>query len=256
MSISKSDVREGDVLLLMESGIGPALIALLDDGIYSHSAYFNGTDVVGCVRVGLVSQSLDEVLADTDWMYIDIYRFVDGKGGEMGSPDLPAAPVSAVCNAYVKEGVSYATNDLYFYWVLILLHNLPETAEGRKKVWFLINAVILLLEEADPKLHTGMICSEFVANVFLKAEPFAKYTLQIADSYQIPGPPDKEFEPVYEVIREALEKIAPDVLRKIDAVREGGISAVVPALVTPDNLRKSPSLTFVGRLKGDGAPPA
>ena len=133
MSISKSDVREGDVLLLMESGIGPALIALLDDGIYSHSAYFNGTDVVGCVLVGLVSQSLDDVLADTDWMYIDIYRFVDGKGGEMGSPDLPAAPVSAVCNAYVKEGVSYATNYLYFYWVLILLPSRIHTQELRSR---------------------------------------------------------------------------------------------------------------------------
>lgn len=255
MSFSVTDVREGDVLLLMEYGIGPAIIALLDDGIYSHSAYFNGTDVLGVVRTGLKTQSLASIVAEPDWEFIDVYRFHGPDGTVMGSPDWPAAPVTAVCDAYAKTGVSYATNDLYFYWVLILLHDIPKTAEGRKKIWFVINAIVLLIEESDPKLHTGMICSEFVANLFLNAEPFARYDIQIPDSYQIPGPPDKEFEPVYDMLYKALQRIAPDLVKKIDAVREGGISAVTPALVTPNNLRYSPSLTFMGRIKGTGTPP-
>lgn len=258
MAFTAADVKEGDVLLIMYKGFSAKLIALLDNGIYSHSAYFTGTDVVGCVRKGLVSESMAKTMGEDDIEYMDAYRFF-GDGGnpddEMGSPDWPASPVTAVCDKYLKAGVSYAFDDLYFYWILIILHNLPKTAEGRKKMWFVINAVMWLADTADPKLHKGMICSEFITRVFLENDQFPKYALKFADTYQIPGPPDKEFEEAYKLALEALGKIDPSLLKKIEDAQQGSISALAPELVTPNNLRHSPSLTFMGRIKGEGSPP-
>ena len=257
MSFTADDVKEGDILLMMYKEWSAELIALLDNGIYSHSAYFNGEYVVGCIRVGLVHNDMKTTLADKDTAYIDVYRFY-GEGGnpscEMGSPGWSPAPVTAVCNAYMKKGVSYAYDDLYFYWILIILHNLPKTAEGRKQMWFLINALVFIADKADPDLHKGMICSEFITRLFLENDDYQKYALKFADTYQIPGPPDKEFEAAYEAALAALKVIDPELEKKIEDAKSGSISALAPELVTPNNLRHSPSLKFMGRILGSGSP--
>ena len=258
MSFTASDVREGDILLLMYNDWSAQLIALLDNGIYSHSAYFNGQYVVGCIREGLVHNDMATTLADKETTYIDVYRFYGNAGDPacvMGSPGWPAAPVTRICNDYMQKGVSYAFDDLYFYWVLIILHNLPKTAADRKKMWFLINALVFLADKAAPSLHKGMICSEFVTRVFLENPEYDRYALRFSDVYQIPGPPDQEFEPVYKAALEALKAIDPTLEQKIASAQSGSLSALAPELVTPNNLRLSPSLKFMGRILGTGAPP-
>ncbi|MBE1285295.1 MAG: hypothetical protein GJ676_18425 [Rhodobacteraceae bacterium] len=257
MSFTAEDVKEGDIIMMMYDEFSAKLIAALDDGIYSHSTYFTGEYVVGCVRKGLVHQTMSELLAEKGITYADVYRFY-GNGGdpkaEMGSSGWPAAPVTAVCEAYMKKGVSYAYDDLYFYWILIILHNIPKTDEGRKKMWFVINAIFFLMDKADPKLHKGMICSEFITRIFLENPEFPKYAIKFADTYQIPGPPDQEFEEAYKAAMEALKVIDPELEKKLEDARQGSVSALAPELVTPNNLRHSPSLKFQGRIIGTGSP--
>ena len=257
LAFTVDDTKEGDVLLILYKGFVSTLIALLDDCVYSHSAYYNGKDVLGVIRTGLAAQSLADTLADDDALIVDVFRFYGDNGNpaaEMGSPDWPVAPVTAVAEKYAKSGVSYAFNDLYYYWVLILLHNLPKSAEDRKKLWFVINAIAFTADQADPKLHTGMICSEFVSRLFLENDAFPRYALQFADCYQIPGPPDQEFAAAYKIASDALAVVNPGLLAKIEAARQGSVSAFTPELVTPNTLRQSPSLKFQGRLKGVGGP--
>lgn len=258
MSFAASDVQEGDVLLLMYSDWSAKLIALLDNGIYSHATYFNGEYVVGCTNKGLVHDSLASTLADAELVYADVYRFF-GNGGdaacEMGSAGWPAAPVTKVCNDYMQKGVNYAFDDLYFYWILIILHNLPKTAEGRKNMWFLINALVFVADKAAPSLHKGMICTEFVTRIFLENPEYQKYALRFADTYQIPGPPDQEFEPAYQAALAALKAVDPTLEKKIEDAQSGSLSALAPELVSPNNLRFSPSLKFMGRVAGSGTPP-
>lgn len=259
MSFTASDVREGDVILLMYNDWSAQLIALLDNGIYSHATYFNGEYVVGCTNLGLVHDSVANTLADKELVHADVYRFY-GNGGdpacEMGSPGWPATPVTKVCDDYMQKGVSYAFDDLYFYWILIILHNLPKTADDRKKMWFLINALVFVADKAAPKLHKGMICTEFVTRIFLENPDYDRYALRFADTYPIPGPPDKEFEPAYLAALAALKAIDPALEKKIENAQSGSLSALAPELVSPNNLRFSPSLKFMGRIAGDGAPPS
>lgn len=257
MSFTAADVQEGDVLLMMYDEFSAKLIALLDNGIYSHSAYYNGSEVVGVIRKGLVHQDLPGFMADPVLGYLDVYRFYGDKNDpatEMGSPDWPAGPVTAVCNSYIKKGVSYAVDELYFYWILILMHNAPKTPEGRKEAWFVINAMAFLIDRLDPDLHKGMICSEFLTRLFLENDAFPKYALKFSDTFTVSGPPDKEFEDAIATVLAALKKVDPELEKKIEKAREAGVSGLAPELVTPNNLRHSPSLKFMGRIKGTGVP--
>ena len=257
MSFTANDVQEGDVLLMMYDEFSAKLIALLDNGIYSHSAYYTGSEVVGVIRVGLVHQDLPGFVADEKLEYLDVYRFYgdrDDPATEMGSPDWPAAPVTKVCTDYMKSGVSYALDDLYFYWVLILMHEAPKTPEGRKIVWYVINAMTFLIDRLDPELHKGMICSEFLTRLFLENSDFPKYALAFSDTFGVAGPPDAEFEEAFAAMLKALKKVDPDLEAKIEEARRAGVSALAPELVTPNNLRHSPSLKFMGRIKGKGSP--
>lgn len=257
MSFTENDVRVGDVMLMMYDEFSARLIALLDNGIYSHSAYYTGDEVVGIIRKGLVHQDLKGFLADPSLEYLDVYRFYgdkDDPATEMGSPGWPAAPVTQVCEKYMHSGVSYAVDELYFYWILIVMHEAPKTAEGRKMVWYVINALVFLLDRLDPNLHKGMICSEFITRLFLENDDFPKYALKFSDAYSVSGPPDKDFEDALAVVMKALKKVDPDLEKKIEEARNAGISGLTPELVTPNNLRHSPSLKFMGRIKGSGSP--
>lgn len=257
MSFTENDVREGDVLMMMYDEFSAKLIALFDNGIYSHSAYYTGSEVVGVIRVGLVHQDLPGFIADKELEYLDVYRFYgdkDDAATEMGSPGWPAAPVTQVCTKYMKSGVSYAVDELYFYWVLIAMHDAPKTVEARKVVWYVINALAFLVDRLDPSLHKGMICSEFITRLFLENDAFPKYALSFANTFTVSGPPDKDFEDAIAVIMAALKKVDPDLEQKIEKAREAGISGLAPELVTPNNLRHSPNLKFMGRIKGSGTP--
>ncbi len=257
MSIADTDVQEGDVLLMMYDEFSAKLIALLDDGIYSHSAYFTGSEVVGVIRKGLVHQDLPGFMADKKLEYLDVYRFYgdeDDPSTEMGSQDWPAAPVTKVCTDYMKSGVSYNIDELYFYWILIVMHEAPKTAEGRKVTWYVINALAFLIDRLDPGLHKGMICSEFLTRLFLENDAFPKYALKFSNTFTVSGPPDKEFEDAIAVVMEALKKVNPELEKKIEEARKAGVSGLAPELVTPNNLRHSPNLKFVGRVKGAGVP--
>ncbi|MEW9920649.1 hypothetical protein AB2B41_13615 [Marimonas sp. MJW-29] len=257
MSFTENDVREGDVMLMMYDEFSAKLIALLDNGIYSHSAYYTGSEVAGVIRKGLVHQDLKGFLADPLLEYLDVYRFYgdkDDPSTEMGSPDWPAAPVTQVCKNYIDKGVSYAVDELYFFWVLILMHDAPKTGEGRKMVWYVINAIVFLLDQLDPKLHKGMICSEFLTRLFMENDAFPKYALKFSDTYTVSGPPDEDFKDAYEAVLQALKKVDPELEKKIEEARKAGVSGLTPELVTPNNLRHSPSLKFMGRIKGSGSP--
>lgn len=257
MSFSANDVREGDVLLMMYDEFSAKLIALLDNGIYSHSAYYTGSEVVGVIRKGLVHQALPGFMEDDKLEYLDVYRFFgekDDPATEMGSPGWPAAPVTKVCADYIKTGVSYAVDELYFFWILIVIHDAPKTEEGRKLIWFVINALTFLLDRLDPQLHKGMICSEFVTRLFMENADFPKYTLKFVDTFTVSGPPGKEFEEAMAAVMEALKKLDPELEKKVEEARRAGVSGLTPELVTPNNLRHSPSLKFMGRIKGKGTP--
>ena len=257
MTFTAKDVQEGDVMLMMYDEFSAKLIALLDNGIYSHSAYFTGSEVVGVIRVGLVHQDLPGFMADKSLEYLDVYRFFGDKGDpstEMGKPGWPAAPVTQVCDTYMKSGVKYALDELYFFVILALMHDAPKTAEARKVLWYVINAIAFLVDRLDPKLHKGMICSEFITRLFLENDAFPKYALKIADTFKVTGPPDPEFKEAYEMVMKVLSQIDPALEAQIETARRDGLDALAPELVTPNNLRHSPSLKFMGRIKGSGSP--
>ncbi len=89
-TVGLHDIKPCDVFLYRGRGIVPGLIRLFDGGNYSHSALYDGEQVVEAIAEGVRRRSLQESIGDAE--YVDVFRF--GKGGHhLGDAGWPAAPV-------------------------------------------------------------------------------------------------------------------------------------------------------------------
>lgn len=239
-TIGPEALRPGDVLLMLGAAPSSRLIALVDGGDYSHSAIFDGADVLGCVAEGVVSLPLAQFMTEDDLVLLDAWRHVSADGVALGDPGRPAAPVLAKARAYLDAHVPYALHDLYLMGLLTVIRRLPPTEAERELLWLAINGLAALADAVAPDWRRGMTCSEYVYRCFTEAG----CTIPIAGA--LPLPPDDD--PLRRQVLDTLSRLDPALPERLAAHWDR--SAVVPEFVSPHDLQASPALRRIGRLRG------
>lgn len=232
-------LRPGDVLLMLGTAPSSRLIALVDGGDYSHSAIFDGENVLGCVAEGVVSQPIGQFMTEDDLVYLDAWRHVSAEGAALGDPGQPAAPVLARARDYLDAHVPYALHDLYLMGLLTVIRRLPSSEVERELIWLAINGLAAVADLVDPDRRRGMTCSEYVYRCFTEAG----YGIPIAGAFSLPSDDDP-------LRTKALQVLARHDPALAQAAKHWDPSAVVPEFVSPHDLQTSPALRRIGRLRG------
>jgi hypothetical protein len=264
--ITKKDLLPGDVLLSAGSSILDKLIILIDRGDYSHATqymgYINGDYmVVEATRGGIKYESIDVDVDAQD--LIDVYRFNSLDGHHFEDPGWPVKPVLDQAMTYVNA--KYAYSELILGAVVILASEFPA---GRWKPFLrealseLEHKFVTWLDKNKDK--TPMTCVQVVTSAHWQAPsiPDNKYALQVTlSSTRKPLVSDPSNLEHYHGVRERL-------ISAVDSVHPGFSQAVINSKAnssitvaagsdllplgscTPTDLQTSPTLKFVGCLKG------
>ena len=264
--IDMSEVKAGDVLLSYGDGLISDLIRLVDGGLYSHVAFFNGKSIVEAGLRGVVSTLLEnEVNAQR---YVDVYRFKSDNGMDFSSRDWPVEPVAQRANYYLDKGTKYANNQLYLVGVLIIIRKLPHDRVEKAALRFIISMVFKLFKRIlEGKEVKSVICSELVYRSFYEAIPEKKYGLSIKGTLapimvQLDSlvenesseayPPDEELNSMIEQAEQMYwefnYELAP-FKGDIHSLLKAGNPLVSAEMVSPHDLQISPNLELIGRIK-------
>jgi hypothetical protein len=168
----ESDLRPGDVLLSCGFDAISRLISKMDGGAYSHTAVWDGENVVEAITQGVGKFPLHEE-TDAQW-YVDVYRWhTDTQPPHMmGEPEYPPDPVTKRAGEIAATKAKYAYDKLLMGAFLIWVSKQPDDVWLRKLIrlygddierW--INDHIL---NQDSR---GITCTEVVCNSFWEAAP-------------------------------------------------------------------------------------
>lgn len=264
--IDMREVKAGDVLLSYGDGWISDVIRLVDGGLYSHAAFFDGGSIVEAGLRGVVSTPLErEVVAQK---YVDVYRFKSDNNMNFSFPDWPVGPVVQRARYYLEKGTKYADNQLYLVGVLILIRKLPYNRVEKAVLRAVIDMVFKLFKRIfEGKETKSVVCSELVYRSFYEAIPEKKYGLTIKgtlapitvrldsiveneslESY----PLDEELNQMIEQAEQMYWKINPELApskHEIHSLLKAGNPLVSAEMVSPHDLQLSPNLELIGRIK-------
>jgi hypothetical protein len=276
-SISKSDLQPGDVLLSTDTGWIDEVIRHWDEGIYSHSAMWDGTRVVEATLGGVHATTLED---EQKQAYVDAYRWqsMPPHVHVLREKGYPSEPVTAQTDIIASEGPEYAYIKLMVAALVIGLSKVKDSPRLAvlKEVRYQLGRWIDDYIDRDGK--KGMTCTEVVCTSFWQADPQGKYAINI----DIDGSRDIA---TIEAVARTLRGVRPRQVPEYDELKEeclaqflraasgvtaeqlealagmqfrafGGQHACWPAggrdlpasLVTPRDLQQSPDLKCVGRL--------
>lgn len=267
--VTPAELRPADILLYQGTSTICRLLRLFDGTEYSHSTIYDGSKVLEAIFAGVELRDLstsveDPVSGATD---VDVFRFLSNDRKPIGDPDYPAAPILARIAYY------HAEHDRYAYEQLLLLSVLTTTRKVPIPPGIAIIIRNLLDEAADVLskiLAAGkqpMICSELVYRCY--AEAGDKYAIRIrgADTARSQlmnqiaaycAPSAASSTAIAQGSGELSEEEALAFLDRYFFAK--GIDLSVPTttgahplavadFVTPGDLKKSPNLYKVGRLR-------
>lgn len=264
--IDMNEVKAGDVLLSYGEGWISDVIRLVDGGLYSHAAFFNGESITEAGLRGVVSTPLEnEVMAQK---YVDVYRFKSDNDMNFSSPDWPVEPVIDRAKYYLEKGTKYADNQLYLVGVLIVIRKLPHNRVEKAVLRAVIDMVFKLFKRIlEGKETKSVVCSELVYRSFYEAIPEKKYGLTIKGTLAPlsvrlgslveneslePYPVDEELNEMLEKAEQMYWKINPGLeasKNEINYLLKAGNPLVSAEMVSPHDLQISPNLELIGRIK-------
>lgn len=251
--IDIKEVRAGDVLLSYGSGYISDLIRLIDGGIYSHAALYDGNIIVEAGLREVVETPLETELKAQK--YVDIYRFKSDSGNYFSIPDWPVSPVIDKAHNYLDKGTKYANNQLYLIGVLIILRKLPHKRIEKIVLRSVLDQVFKLLKGiVKGKEVKSVVCSEFVYRSFYEATKDRKYGLTITDTLtpittNIENHIDEDIvNKINEIEKMYLDINKNDMNLDVNLFGKGN-PLVASEMVSPNDLSLSPNLELIGRLK-------
>lgn len=250
--ISVTDLKAGDVLLsageisVSTFGLIDALILMLDGGLYTHAAYWDGSHLIEATTRGVVSDALDPELKGQ--AFVDVYRFKSDSGHHLGDKGWSAADTTKVAKSYV--GAAYSYSDLVLLALLLIAKKtISFTDLELAAISLVFIEAVAVLEELSGEGKRSQICSSLIYEVFEQAVP-AQYALTVSDA--LGGESVKDLADSFaESIKSRHSELATSVTRFAEAYVEhmGTSLPVLAGLVTPKSLQDSPNLCLVGRLE-------
>jgi hypothetical protein len=279
-NLTASDLRPGDVCLMMSAGELSKLISWVGDSPYSHAfLIYDNQQLIEAALSGLRLFPIAERLADKqEVLLIDVYRPSNTSGKAFTDADVAA--MQATARSYV--GRPYARNALVEVALMSAIRNLMPDSETLR--WVLRVAMSHYLKD-DP---SHMMCSELVYRILQESgtTPAGQLRPTIISAFRSHAalPPIdikaliKEIEAIFKpsnteknnavppvsttharIAYENNEPAGAEVMQLAEAIRAKHISPQesAPVLVIPDpnpktvfpvDLATSPSLRFIGRM--------
>jgi hypothetical protein len=259
------------------------LIMYFDGNHFFHASIWDGEKVAEAGTEGIARGDIARYKS----FKTSVYRFSKNGKVVMGTPEFPSQPVIDVSNSIIAQKLpySYTTAVLlallcYTRWQRdewidrieqFFIENLSRWMEPFIREWFkrnrkelrkvfeqmVVEAIEIILAFRKEK---GMVCSEFVAAVYNRAEPVPKYFLE--KSYKLTLEANKSIEQETIDMNEELLLAIEQELQTIDLQSyemllgaESDIQLLEwlksDELYTPADLSNSPNLTQVGELHFD-----
>ena len=277
--ISKTDLRPGDVLLSLGNPDDwiDRLITEFDDGIYSHSAVWDGECVVEATLRGVLRTTLED---EETQGHLDAYRWHPSppNGHVLGDPEYPYQPVTEQADKIAKSGAKYSYNKLLLAALVIGASKVPANPIMRALVRKLLSKLAAWVLALEKEGRRGMTCTEVVSSSFWDASPDRRYAINIlvdgsrdfeaiGDVAGPLGPRAKRLLSAFErdkrkcleLFLRAASSLQRDAFKawadaQTSALQfgpravQGGGPSVPLACVTPRDLQRSPDLKCVGRL--------
>jgi hypothetical protein len=284
-SITRDDLKPGDVLMSLDSWEVSQLIAAIEEGRYSHAAYWDGQSIIHGTREGVARAPLESFASKC---HVDVLRMKPRDGHALGSPGLPVEPVSAAAEKLI--GLPYDYRNLIMVAYLVwnkshrtggewarLLRVLGKEAL-RELLGKLIEEMRKLTASMSPTpsgdVPDKMTCTEVVATAFWNADPQRRrYGLRIViprsrEEYAaVPGPGEglsaEDAEWLNELRQQSerlLQAVDPEIREKLAARRgllqtvgasfeaDAGSRELPLGLISPKEMATSPSFDEIGRL--------
>lgn len=245
-TIHVSDLCPCDVLLYHGDSTISHLIQWFSGSEYSHTSIYDGAMVLEAVADGVKKHTVEESVSSS--VYVDVWR-LKKEGHLIGSPELPVQPVLDIIATYAAEGARYAYEELLMLAFLCTTRRVPLPFLR----WALDKAAALLEELIDEN-REPMICSELVFRCF--SEAGSDYYPRIRgvdiraklETMHMPGRSIRSMSPADREVANFLKKYAE--AKKLGSRDELLMAAreADPNFVTPRDLKKSPDLSFIGRL--------
>ena len=275
-TIQIADLRPGDVLLSRGEGTLSDMICQLDNGIYSHAAYWTGDNVIEAGLKGVVANTIEGELGQ---IYVDAYR-LHKDGHELGQPGWPVAPINALAEEFV--GAKYAYADLLLLGLLLsqgpkidnplaktlvrlfgglaaqkLQDLLDEWRKVGKQPLVCTQVVTKSYYEASEQQYAiEVVLAELRRNEAANAAPLAAMAEASCDDTPAIAEEQQQLVALQESCRRLLQPHA-IAAQSLQSPRMLAAAAAAPTvlagspllpIVTPRELQESPSLRLVGRI--------
>lgn len=259
-SIQVLDLKAGDILLYQRTSFFARMIRLFDGSEYSHVSIYDGSNIAEAVGHGVVSNSVATSIQEAS--FVDVYRFRSITGQYLGDPGYEAQPVINRINFYVTQGERYAYEEIILLAFLLITRRLPVVGwiPGLGKILrTILDNATDVLNKIIAAGKEPMICSELVYRCYIEAGEKYKLAIVGADllmQFSIYDSLAKGITPLTEEERgnqeaQELAASAMEFLNLFAAARKREIKLLaVPDFVTPRDIKTSPNLHRVGRLKG------
>lgn len=221
--VTPAELLPADILLYQGTSFLDKLIRLFDGTEYSHSSIYDGSKVLEAILNGVELRDIAKSVADIggggSTGDVDVFRFVSQDGKHIGDSDYPAAPILARMAYYQAEHDEYAYEALLLLAVLTTTRRVPVPPELEPIIRALLDQAADVLAKILATGKQPMICSELVYRCYAEADEKCEIRVRGADTDL-----------------SALTATDPQRL-------------VVADFVTTGDLKKSPNLYKVGRLR-------
>jgi hypothetical protein len=265
--IKFSDLKPGDVFLCKGSGLLSEMICLLDGGMYSHGAIFDGQKVVQATLHGVVASDIDSLKEE---LFVDVFRFIKNNH-YLDDEGWPSQPVVDTADKIAAEGIQYATDHLILFGLLAVTRDIKMAPFEKKMLRIILDHAMDAVYKILDKGQQPMICSEVVYRCFDEAPTNEKYALRIQGTSfnilkarikmqyslssfktgaDISNHEDEDFEKARQNFINAWTKAKQNRNFASYAKAEPGLT--VASCVSPHDLETSPNLTRIGRFQFNG----
>ena len=245
--LTQNDLRRGDVLLHQSRHWVSTLIRIFDGGEFSHASIYDGASVVEMDTPGIVTRTVDQILANT--AYVHVFRFKSNDGCQFGSQNCPYEPVLERIKYYVnlKPRLAWGT-----FPILGALTLVRRVARGRSDLCQTLDRIGAPLSSFVATRRNAITCTEFVYRCF--AEAGELYNLGITGR----GPSGRNGIAAYTAGQGVAGPSQGDNSRlHLDLGRRTRLGEMAdwtpgaePTFVTAADLSRSPNLLRVGELSG------
>ena len=259
-TVTRADLRPGDVLLYHGTATISTLIRFFDGSAYSHTGIYFHDSVLEAVSEGVKLRPLGESIGDV--AYVDVYRWYSPHNDTLGSAAYPNAPILSRCEWYHANGDRYAYEELFMLSILASVRRIP--------VPLVMPFVRIYLERASDVLpillaanKEPMTCSELIYRIYAESDTTGKYRPKLVGTEE-----HGELSDIFSIIRDAAMPIADSIVetnidKQMNEDNEKFLRLYAKAkkrsdartmwttsdFVSPHDLVTSPNFRKIGRLE-------